>query len=48
MMLPQAQQAVCIFFGIIWVVVGNVFVIFGVDGIVFVIFGFVGDIPCGC
>jgi hypothetical protein len=36
MMLPQAQQAVCNFFVIFWVV-GNVFVIFG----------FVGEMPRG-
>jgi hypothetical protein len=37
-MLPQAQRAVCLFFGIFVVVVG----------IIFVILGFVGEIPCGC
>jgi len=37
-MLPQAQQGVCVFFGIFAVVVG----------ILFVIFSFVGEMPWGC
>jgi hypothetical protein len=47
-MLPQAQQGVCEFFVVFVVVIGNIFVVFGivgVDGIVFVILGFVGEMP---